>query len=82
MGARYKGDWDSTCTHLVCAFLNTPKFNQVKGQGKIVKKDWIEECHSQRKKIPWRRFCLDNNDKGTESEEEIWDETMIPSTSQ
>ena len=82
MGARYKGDWDSSCTHLVCAFLNTPKFNQVKGQGKIVKKDWIEECHSQRKKIPWRRFCLDNNDKGTESEEEIWDETMIPSTSQ
>ena len=28
------------------------------------------------------RFCLDNTDKGTESEEEFWDETMIPSTSQ
>ena len=55
---------------------------KMKGQGKIVKKDWIEQCHSKRKKFPWRRFCLDNNDKGTESEEEIWDETMIPSTSQ
>ena len=37
MGARYRGDWDSTCTHLVCAFVNTPKFNQVKGKGKIIK---------------------------------------------
>ena len=29
MGAKYKGDWDGSCTHLVCAFTNTPKFNQV-----------------------------------------------------
>ena len=29
MGARYRGDWDTSCTHLVCAFTNTPKFNQV-----------------------------------------------------
>ena len=29
MGATYRGDWDSTCTHLVCAFMNTPKHNQV-----------------------------------------------------
>ena len=38
MGAEYKGDWGAGCTHLVCAFPNTPKFNQVKGKGKIVKK--------------------------------------------
>ena len=29
MGAKYRGDWDGSCTHLVCAFTNTPKFNQV-----------------------------------------------------
>ena len=64
MGARYRGDWDNSCTHLICAFVNTPKFNQVKGRGKIVKKDWIEKSYSDRKRYPWRRYCLDNQDKG------------------
>ena len=72
MGARYYGDWNSSCTHLVCAFTNTPKFNQVKGKGKIVKKEWIELCHSHRRRFPWRRFCLDMDDQNKdESEEEI-----------
>ena len=75
MGAKYHGDWNSSCTHLVCAFTNTPKFNQVKGKGKIVKKEWIEECHSQRKRLPWRRFCLDKADKNQdESEDEVWED--------
>ncbi|EFA01797.1 DNA repair protein XRCC1 [Tribolium castaneum] len=75
MGAKYKPDWDNSCTHLICAFTNTPKFNQVKGKGKIVKRNWIEECHSQRKRLPWRRFCLDKKDaKEPESEDEIWEE--------
>jgi DNA-repair protein XRCC1 len=75
MGARYHGDWSSTCTHLFCAFTNTPKFNQVKGKGKIVKKEWIELCHSQPKRLPWRRFCLDKDDKNKdESEEEIFEQ--------
>lgn len=25
MGAKYRADWDDTCTHLICAFRNTPK---------------------------------------------------------
>ncbi|CAH1966686.1 unnamed protein product [Acanthoscelides obtectus] len=75
MGAKYKSDWDNNSTHLICAFVNTPKFNQVKGKGKIVKRNWIEECHSQRKRLPWRRFALDKNDKGDESEEEILEDT-------
>lgn len=75
MGARYHGDWNGSCTHLVCAFVNTPKFNQVKGKGKIVKKEWIEECFTQRKRLPWRRFCLDRNDqKMDESEDEVLEE--------
>ncbi|XP_050307782.1 DNA repair protein XRCC1 isoform X2 [Anthonomus grandis grandis] len=74
MGAKYRPDWDNTCTHLICAFTNTPKFNLVKGKGKIVTKKWIEECHSQRKRLPWRRYALDKADKGVESEDEIWEE--------
>jgi len=81
MGARYRGDWDNSCTHLICAFVNTPKFNQVKGRGKIVKKDWIEKSYSDRKRYPWRRYCLDNQDKGDESEEEIHEQTAQASTS-
>ena len=78
MGAKYKGDWDSSCTHLICEFMNTPKFNQVKGKGKIVKKEWIVKCYSEKKRLPWRRFCLDRNDQGDESEEEIWEESLLP----
>ncbi|CAB0003672.1 unnamed protein product [Nesidiocoris tenuis] len=75
MGAKYKADWDNSCTHLVCAFRNTPKFNQVGGRGKIVKKDWIESCYESRKRFPWRRYALDPSDQGqNESEEEIWED--------
>ena len=81
MGARYRGDWDGSCTHLICAFTNTPKFNQVKGKGKIVKKEWLERCHSERKRLPWRRFCLDNGDKKAESEEEVWEEEPVIASS-
>ncbi|XP_065159801.1 DNA repair protein XRCC1-like isoform X1 [Atheta coriaria] len=78
LGAKYKADWDRTCTHLICAFANTPKFNQVRGKGKIVKKQWIIECEKQRKRLPWRRFCLDRRDNtGNESEDEIWEEVEL-----
>ncbi len=84
MGARYRGDWDGTCTHLVCAFPNTPKFQQVRRAGgrRIVRKEWVEECRRDRKRYPWRRYCLDRADgKGAESEEEVWDEELVPSSS-
>ena len=75
MGAKYRADWDNSCTHLVCAFANTPKFNQVKGKGKIIQKDWIEKCHHDRKRYPWRRYCLDKADQGQpESEDEVWED--------
>ncbi|TRY64373.1 hypothetical protein TCAL_07946 [Tigriopus californicus] len=82
MGAKYRPDWSRDCSHLICAFANTPKFNQVKGKrGKIVKKDWLEQSHRDRKRYPWRRFCLDPKDKGSESEAEIWDEDLLPTSS-
>lgn len=75
MGAKYRGDWDNTCTHLICAFRNTPKYNQVQGIGKIVKRDWVLQCHANKMHIPWRRFALDSKEgEKSESEEEICDE--------
>nr|CAD7203752.1 unnamed protein product [Timema douglasi] len=71
MGAKYKTDWSVGCTHLICAFSNTPKFQQVRGRGRIVTKEWIEHCYNKRKRLPWRRYALDQRDKGPESEEEI-----------
>ncbi|KAJ6634702.1 DNA repair protein XRCC1, partial [Pseudolycoriella hygida] len=79
MGAKYKPDWESSCTHLICAFKNTPKYQQVQGHGKIVTKDWIMECHKKRRRIPWRRFALDSDDgKAPESEDEIFDKSLQP----
>ncbi|XP_073835650.1 LOW QUALITY PROTEIN: DNA repair protein XRCC1-like [Musca autumnalis] len=77
LGAQYKGDWDNTCTHLICAFKNTPKYNQVKGSGKIVTRSWIEKCYNSKKYIPSRRFALDSDElTKPESDEEIFDETL------
>lgn len=77
MGAKYRPDWGPGCTHLVCAFPNTPKFNQVKGHGKIVRKEWIEDCHSKRKRLPWRRYAMDKKDQvGPESDTEEENESV------
>ncbi|XP_070075046.1 DNA repair protein XRCC1 isoform X2 [Drosophila takahashii] len=81
LGAKYKADWEPGCTHLICAFKNTPKYNQVRGKGKIVTRSWIEKCYSLKKYLPWRRYALDTNDFGQpESDEEVCDEAMKPSS--
>lgn len=82
MGAFYKANWDSTCTHLVCAFPNTPKCRSVqKLRGKIVTKDWILDCYNHCKRLPWRRYALLQSDQAySESEEEI-DEEKPPAAS-
>ncbi|XP_050068947.1 DNA repair protein XRCC1 [Anopheles maculipalpis] len=74
MGAKYKPDWDGSCTHLICAYKNTPKYNQVHGKGKIVKKEWIERCYTNRKRLSWRKFALDTAEADvSDSEDEIVD---------
>ncbi|XP_016962038.1 DNA repair protein XRCC1 [Drosophila biarmipes] len=81
LGAKYKADWEPGCTHLICAFKNTPKYNHVRGKGKIVTRGWIEKCYKLRKYLPWRRYALDTNDLGQpESDEEICDEATKPSS--
>ncbi|XP_071178035.1 DNA repair protein XRCC1-like [Mytilus edulis] len=50
-----------------CAFSNTPKYNQVRGKGKIVKKDWILQSYKQKKLLPWRNYRLGDADSPDES---------------
>lgn len=79
MGAVYKPDWKKGCTHLICAFQNTPKYNQVKGKGKIVKKEWIQHMYKQKTSLPWRKYRLGDAEtpQGT-SEEESDEEDHAP----
>lgn len=57
MGAKYKQNWESNCTHLICAFVNTPKYREVLNKnGKIVSEKWITDCYSQQKLLPWKRY--------------------------
>ncbi|KAL5017335.1 hypothetical protein ScPMuIL_006924 [Solemya velum] len=72
MGATYKPDWGKGCTHLICAFPNTPKYQQVEGRGYIVKKSWVLDCHKQKKLLSWRQYRLGDADTppGSSSEED------------
>lgn len=56
LGAKYRQDWGPDCTHLICAFPNTPKFNLVKGKGIIVSDKWITQCYETKSNVPWRSF--------------------------
>lgn len=53
MGAKYIADPNITnnkCTHLICAFKNTPKSQQLKGHCKIVSHKFIEDCFEKKKR--------------------------------
>ncbi|KAH0553909.1 DNA repair protein XRCC1-like [Cotesia glomerata] len=82
MGAKYVSDpntRDNKCTHLICAFKNTPKYQQLRGHAKIVSKDFIEECFDHKKRYPWRRYALSSSDRrAAESEEEVEASTSRP----
>uniref|UniRef100_F1L600 DNA repair protein XRCC1 n=1 Tax=Ascaris suum TaxID=6253 RepID=F1L600_ASCSU len=56
MGAIYEADWTPSCTHLICAFPNTPKWRQVGSSGIIVSEKWIEMCHQRKKRLPEKNF--------------------------
>ncbi|KAK3881758.1 hypothetical protein Pcinc_013840 [Petrolisthes cinctipes] len=83
MGAIYKSDWGPTCTHLVCAFKNTPKYQQVQlSKGRIISGSWVTQCHKDKKRYPCKRFDLDARSQGDkEEEEEVWAEELLPKSS-
>ncbi|XP_066575573.1 DNA repair protein XRCC1 isoform X2 [Amia ocellicauda] len=71
MGAKYRPDWTPDCTHLICAFSNTPKYSQVKVQGgTIVRKEWILDCHKRKQKISFKRYLMDGAESSSEASEE------------
>ncbi|KAF6079965.1 X-ray repair cross complementing 1 [Phyllostomus discolor] len=58
LGAKYRPDWTADSTHLICAFANTPKYSQVLGLGgRIVRKEWVLDCHRMRRRLPSRRVA-------------------------
>lgn len=60
MGATYSDEWNKKCTHLICAFANTPKYAQVEqsGKGRIVTKQWINDCFKQKKFLAEEKYKL------------------------
>ncbi|XP_048238746.1 DNA repair protein XRCC1-like isoform X2 [Haliotis rufescens] len=70
MGAKYRPDWGRGCTHLICAFDNTPKYQQVEGRGRIVNKQWIVDSYKQKKLLPWRKYRVGDADTPDESSDE------------
>ncbi|XP_069796175.1 DNA repair protein XRCC1 isoform X3 [Narcine bancroftii] len=71
MGARYRSDWDPECTHLICAFANTPKYTQVKALGgAVVRKDWILDCYKRKRRLSHKRYLLDGAGSSSEEGEE------------
>uniref|UniRef100_A0A8C4WUZ1 BRCT domain-containing protein n=1 Tax=Eptatretus burgeri TaxID=7764 RepID=A0A8C4WUZ1_EPTBU len=46
LGASYRPDWCSACTHLICAFAGSPKHLQqiASGHGVAVTKQWLLSC--------------------------------------
>ncbi|CAF2317220.1 unnamed protein product [Rotaria sp. Silwood2] len=67
MGAIYNDDWDEACTHLICAFPNTPKYTQVleTGKGFIVNKQWILDCYKQNQLLAEKNYELKGSNNNT-----------------
>ncbi|KAF7994030.1 hypothetical protein HCN44_011299 [Aphidius gifuensis] len=75
MGAKYIPDPDkrnNKCSHLICAFKNTPKADLLRGHTKIVSHVFIEDTFDNKNRFSWRRYALSSKDKKQpESEDEI-----------
>ncbi|KAI6661614.1 DNA repair protein XRCC1-like [Oopsacas minuta] len=60
LGAKYEADWSEKCTHLLCAFKNTPKYKQVlKSKAScIIKPDWLDDCISTKQRLSIKPYLL------------------------
>ncbi|KAB0349913.1 hypothetical protein FD754_014770 [Muntiacus muntjak] len=69
LGAKYRPDWTPDSTHLICAFANTPKYSQVLSLGgRIVRKEWVLDCHRMRRRLPSRRYLMAGSGSSSEDE--------------
>ncbi|XP_072463946.1 DNA repair protein XRCC1 isoform X2 [Notamacropus eugenii] len=69
LGAKYRPDWTSDSTHLICAFANTPKYSAVLNRGgRIVRKEWVLDCHRMRRRLPCRRYLMAGPDSSSDEE--------------
>lgn len=56
LGGCYRPDWGKDCTHLICAFKGTPKYNQVrKTKCKIVSSNWLSDCYKHERRLPTKK---------------------------
>ena len=58
------------CCNFSCAFKNTPKYRAVVGKGQIVGQQWVDDCHSQKGKLPTVPYRLDTPDASEPSDSE------------
>uniref|UniRef100_A0A4X2KQB4 DNA repair protein XRCC1 n=1 Tax=Vombatus ursinus TaxID=29139 RepID=A0A4X2KQB4_VOMUR len=69
LGAKYRPDWTSDSTHLICAFANTPKYSAVLSRGgRIVRKEWVLDCHRMRRRLPCQRYLMAGPDSSSDEE--------------
>lgn len=64
-----------------CAFANTPKFAEAQRDGgHIVQAQWIDECFTQRRALPWQQFELsaDEDDDGGSAPASTGDPVRAP----
>ncbi|KAJ2951853.1 hypothetical protein O0L34_g14023 [Tuta absoluta] len=65
MGAHFQRDWGTRCTHLICAFSNTPKLKTVRSlpdgdKAIVVTAEWIERQAERRRRLPWQWFATEH----------------------
>ncbi|CAD0197544.1 unnamed protein product [Chrysodeixis includens] len=62
MGARVLRDWGPTCTHLICAFPNTPKLRAMRAlapDAPAARGEWLEACSRSRRRLPWQGYATE-----------------------
>jgi len=67
LGAKYSSDWNSnSCTHLICVTAGTPKYQEVQmsGVGKIVKKEWVDDCELYGEKCDEKKYIVGDGGPG------------------
>lgn len=68
LGAKYRSDWTKDCTHLICAFPNTPKAIQSRKEGgKVVSKDWFDNSEKKSNKLDLEGYIIES-ERSEESE--------------